>query len=491
MEELNCLSETLASRFEWLAVRESGKTLSLRRDEIELKEVGDKVLFGFVDEKGFAFRRVRSVSIEDKGIVIGLRSRFGADDEEMRLIPRASAAELAANIEYARLERANEIAQILIDNIDGLVPHCLSLNTTNGRSAEILVRFKGKRLIGVLVDVTGTISHESLFASALKWLHHLRARTRDGAEEVWIAAENRQARALQRLFPLLAKGSKQNLRIISIDRTAEPPRAEFLSELRLSDLWRGRPQKLAIPAEIITSRTTRSIIQEDPHSIDVVFSRRGETLRFNGLPFARVRKVLGREAAWFGTDKVQRRLDQRTQPELAGMIDELRIHRSPKSSNRRNELFRRMSEAWLESILRRNIKQLDPNLELSPVYNQFHSSNDKIDLLAIRRDGRLVIIELKISPDPLFVLQAVDYWRRIESQRRKGILNHGRLFGERIIADRPALVYCVAPALSFHYDFDRFARLLVPEIELWRWELHEDWRSEIKVIRRISYQHKH
>ncbi|MFH4247079.1 hypothetical protein WAI89_20205, partial [Acinetobacter baumannii] len=89
---------------------------------------------------------------------------------------------------------------------------------------------------------------------------------------------------------------------------------------------------------------------------------------------------------------------------------------------------------WLESILRRNIGLIDANLILSPIYNQFRTASAKIDLLALRRDGRLVIIELKTSPDRETVFQAADYWRRIELQRRRGELARHRLFDDLEIA---------------------------------------------------------
>ena len=72
-------------------------------------------------------------------------------------------------------------------------------------------------------------------------------------------------------------------------------------------------------------------------------------------------------------------------------------------------------------------------------------------------------------------------------QRRKGELAKAGLFEGREIIDRPALVYVVAPALSFHRDFETFARMLAPEIEMWRWELHEDWRENLKVIGRQRF----
>ena len=205
------------------------------------------------------------------------------------------------------------------------------------------------------------------------------------------------------------------------------------------------------------------------------------------MPFTRVRTMMGKERAWLGTEKNRRPLTNENGGDLRNLIDELTGFRKADPPNPKHQFYRSSPEWWLESILRRNIKLLDANLVLSPIYNQFRSSTDKIDLLALRRDGRLVIVELKTSPDREMVLQAADYWRKIELQRRRGVLAKARLFGDRAILDKPALVYAVAPALSFHRDFEYFARKLAPEIELWRFELHEDWRNEIKVIARRNY----
>jgi hypothetical protein len=99
-----------------------------------------------------------------------------------------------------------------------------------------------------------------------------------------------------------------------------------------------------------------------------------------------------------------------------------------------------------------------------------------------------VIIELKAQPDREMILQAADYWRKIELERRRGILVEADLFEGREILDKPVLVYLAAPALSFHRDYKFFARALAPEIELWRFELHENWRAEIKVLARREFR---
>src|SRR6185437_8648951 len=213
---------------------------------------------------------------------------------------------------------------------------------------------------------------------------------------------------------------------------------------------------------------------------DIIVTRQGETLRFNGLPFARVRTMMGVEKAWFGISRVMRPLNDASWEHLEVLVDELKFNRSDEAPNRRHQLYRTAPEAWLESILRRNIKLLDANLILSPIYNQFRFVRDKIDLLALRRDGRLVVIELKTQPDRAGVFQAADYWRKIELQRRRGLLERADLFDGREILDKPALVYLAAPAWSFHRDFEFFARCLTSDIELWRFELHEAWRAEVR-----------
>jgi len=85
------------------------------------------------------------------------------------------------------------------------------------------------------------------------------------------------------------------------------------------------------------------------------------------------------------------------------------------------------------------------------------------------------------------VFQAADYWRKIELQRRQGKLREADLFEGRDILDKPAIIYLGAPALSFHRNYEMFARMLSREIEMWRFELHENWRERIKVIARNNY----
>jgi hypothetical protein len=61
-----------------------------------------------------------------------------------------------------------------------------------------------------------------------------------------------------------------------------------------------------------------------------------------------------------------------------------------------------------------------------------------------------------------------------------------RLFGDAEIADEPPLVYLVAPLLRFDRSFGALARAVTPEIEMYRFDLNEDWRAGVRVARRAG-----
>ena len=339
-----------------------------------------------------------------------------------------------------------------------------------------------------MADVTETSTPESLLTSALIWQAKLDLRQKDRIVGVWIAAGTRTARNLQKLAALLKAPVRNTLMIAEIADKAGVTTLRPLPDRAISSLWRERAKKLTLPADKHLSETAQRIITAAPDKIDLIYSKQGETLRFAGLPFARTRTMMGQEKAWYGTSKDRQLLTTETWDGLIELIADLGTYRRSDTANKHHDLYRSAPEAWLESILRQNIKLLDSNLILSPIYNQFRASNDKIDLLALRKDGRLVIIELKTSPDREMVFQAADYWRKIELQRRQGKLADADLFDGRKILDMPAIVYLAAPAWSFHRDYEFFARILSKEIEMWRFELHENWRKNVKVIARKTIQ---
>jgi hypothetical protein len=184
-------------------------------------------------------------------------------------------------------------------------------------------------------------------------------------------------------------------------------------------------------------------------------------------------------------------LDETTDNEWRNLLTELLEHRTAKASDRHDALYRNAAEAWLESLLRRDITRLDPGLIIAPLHAQFRTARGgvlgvrPIDLLALRQDGRLVVIELKVAEAREHVLQGVDYWQRVEAHRRRGHIARAKLFGDRKISNESPLVYLVAPTLRVHPAFNVLARAIDPDIEIYRFDINEDWRAGVRVMRRM------
>jgi len=346
------------------------------------------------------------------------------------------------------------------------------------------------------VAVTATVglsdarNVDALLSSALLWFSRLRERSRRPyVEKLWLVVERESLAAVRQRHVLLRDELRRAIELFEIDEgwaqlTAVKP-------LERRELWRKRLARLPSPTENDGSEQARQIIAQAPAEIDVVRSRHGETLRYRGLPFARVRRLMEFERVWFGIEGSRRiLLGERSHEDWQKLWRDLETHRSARTKDQRHWLYRAGGEAWLESILRRDITRLDPGLIIAPLHAQFRTAHGggiaarPIDLLALRHDGRLAVIELKVTEDREHVFQGVDYWRRVEAHRRRGHIATAKLFGDRAIANESPLVYLVAPMLRFHPSFATLAHTIAPDIEIYRFDINEDWRSGVRVMRR-------
>lgn len=482
---------------EWLFVSNEREAQSLRRTEIEIAISHDRLLLSCWTEQGSRTWRILDWQWNGRTLLLDVSRRMGAERTRLELIPRTSARTIAATIRAARQIRCERIAQLVRDWQPGTtIARCaLSPGTRPGqpgRYARILLRWKGER-----IAVTGPVvsSHSSsvdaFLSATLLWFTRTRDRTKGSfVEQLWLIVSEDLAKATCYRVGLLRDSLKQIITIFVVDgdlNTLSPVTCPERPELWTSKLSRFPP----VPAATPTNQTL-AIVAEAPEAIDVVHSRHGETLRYFGLPFARIRSLLGVERVWFGIDSSRRRLlDQSSWHEWQELLRELREHRSASTLDHRHTFYRAAAEAWLESLLRRDITKLDPGLIIAPLHAQFRTAHTgklgirPVDLLALRQDGRLVVIELKASEDREHVLQGADYWRRVEAHRRRGHILKAKLFGDKKIKNEPPLVYLVAPTLRVHPSFHTLARCIASDIEIYRFDINEDWRSGVRVMRRM------
>jgi hypothetical protein len=163
-------------------------------------------------------------------------------------------------------------------------------------------------------------------------------------------------------------------------------------------------------------------------------------------------------------------------------LDRVRRHGS------RHLLARAHEERWLESNLLADIRRLIPSVDTRHIYPQVPSFLDEarniIDLLTITEEGRLVVIEIKASPDPDLPFQALDYWIAVERHRKARDFQAKGYFHGCDLLDEPALLVLVAPLLSYHKTVGRMITVLPADVPLVEIGINQLWKKQIKILRR-------
>lgn len=481
---------------EWLYVANDGTSQSLRRDELDVAIVHNRLVLSCWTEKGNRLWRVLAWNWNGQALELETSRRMGARRELIQLIPRTTAKHVAATIRAARQLRCERLAQLAATLEPQTTIERLALSRGTrpgqpGRHAQILLRRKRERIAvtgPVVASQPGVV--DSFLSSVLLWFRRTSDRIKPPyVEQLWLIVSPELLMPLIYRVSLLRSSLRKTIRVFTVDDELTLLAEEHCPDKQ--ELWKKKLARFPPVAAATPSELSVMIIAEAPHAIDVVQARHGETLRYFGLPFARVRSLLGRQKVWFGIDRAHRRLlDESTWNEWQNLLRDLREHRSASALDHRHAFYRAAPEAWLESLLRRDITHLDPGLIIAPLHAQFRTARGAklgirpIDLLALRQDGRLVVIELKVSEDREHVLQGADYWRRVEAHRRRGHIAKAKLFGSRPIRDEPPLVYLVAPTLRVHPSFQTLAHCISPDIEIYRFDINEDWRGGVRVMRR-------
>jgi hypothetical protein len=496
------ITELLAGQVEWFCTfgaetSHAQKTEALSRSELDIAVAHGRLILTCWTEKGSRSWKVFAWEWTGQKLVLQASRKMGAERPSIELVPRAAATTLALTVRAARQTRCDEMAQLACILQKGAKVERASLSPgarrgQPGRYARIVLRQRHQRTAVTGSVISGKPSDVDAFlSSALLWFKRTSERARQPyVQQLWLLVESELVKSTVQRIALLRSGLQQSITVYEINQP--------LTELKMvdvpsrEDFWKRRLSRFPPVQETTQSELSKRLIGAAPQAIDVVYSRHGETLRYFGLPFARVRRVMGNEKVWFGVEGSRRRmLDETTERECMNLLSDLIEHRSANSTDHHNALYRNAGEAWLESLLRRDITRLDPGLLIAPLHAQFRiarggsSSVRPVDLLALRHDGRLAVIELKVSESREHVLQGADYWQRVEAHRRRGHITRAKLFGDRKISNEPPLIYLVAPTLRVHPAFKTLAHSIAPDLEIYRFDINEDWRAGVRVMRRM------
>jgi hypothetical protein len=342
------------------------------------------------------------------------------------------------------------------------------------------------------------------------WLHHCRdrhagRRVVEGLRLVLPAgASVTTATRLAWMHPKLAKWELYELDERSEELTPRDPRDQGNLQTHLVHAPQADAARERFAAAI--GRVQAMLPPSMSERMEVVVRNGGEVdFLWNGMEFARTRTELAAnsfarvEETTFGAGASETPLTEETAPALCELLLQL-VDRRRGDGDKRDALYRLQSERWLESVLRQNIGSIDAQIETQPVYAQVpaFSAADRavLDLLAVRRDGRLVVLELKAEEDLHLALQALDYWVRVRwhNAQRDAITGQTELqrfgyFPANTLQAGAPLLYLVAPSLRIHPATEVVLQYISPEVEWTLVALDERWREQLRVVYRKRREH--
>ncbi len=427
------------------------------------------------DERRNLVRRVVAIEREARGKLVLKVARFPKLQGTLELIDRRRAVHDNVPLRSARLEFRERFRRFLRRQFPAyklaeLTTEADLEHTLSPAYPRALLK-QGATAWAAIGAAADSGNPDGVLTFGLIWLDYLR--------------EREPALAIQGLVLYLAASRAKTtcLRLSFLDPAAADYRAFVFDEAGLEERIDLRDfGNLDTHLAPYRRRTLDAAFVRHP-DVETVARGDGElSFRVRGLEFARTAGpdlLLGLERKHPGNTG-----------EAPIWADELARVRSPDAADRGHPLYLRNPEAWLESQVRRQIREIDASLLAMPVYGQVpaFAATDRgvLDLLACDHRGRLVVIELKASEDVHLPLQALDYWMRVRWHAERGeFQSHGYFpraeTGRELVREAPRLVL-VSPALDFHPSNERVLRYFSPDIPVERVGVGLQWRRELKVM---------
>ena len=392
----------------------------------------------------------------------------------------------------ARKEFARKLAAMIEANLPGIrVEKAVTARNDpshlSGVHARLVIRDRGKRLAGIGVSESELQPNvDAALAAGLTWLDELRRRS-GSVDGLMIFAPRCDTIAI-RLTGISLATKVSLFRIDETKGTIES--VSPFDQGDLNDSFRKAARRAHWPRPGMLppdcAMLVESVRRLAPDQIEAHHRGPWVSLSIRGLDVARV--WINRRRVEFGIGEARLKLDHRNEQELDRLIQETISRRRPESELRNEMMFRFQPERWLESIISRDVTALDSTLDPRFVYSQVPTYRGEqrtfIDLLAVTRDGRLVVMELKVSEETEFPFQALDYWLRVEWHRSRGDFHRRGYFEGLSLIDAPPLLYLVAPLFRFHETTKLIATSIHQRVPVYRIGINEDWRRGVRVLLR-------
>jgi hypothetical protein len=476
-EILRVIGRFLATSQEPVLCEAGEEWVALTPENFLVEARGAYVQLQAWDQRRNLVRRIVAVERETRGKLVLKIARFGKLQGTLELLDRKKAVRENVPLRSARLGFREQFRRFLRRQFPA---HKLAELSTEADLEHSLSPAYPRALlrqgasawaaIGASPDATHP---DGVLTFGLIWLDYLRRREPSLALQglvLYLPATRAKTTCLRLLF-LDPTAARYSAFVYDDDGLEEPVDLRDYGNLDTHlEPHRGR----ALAAQLL-QRPAASLQRPEVENVD-----RGDgelSYRVHGLEFARTagsELLLGLDTKRLSASRIE------------SWVSELSRLRSADAADRRNPLYLRNPEAWLESQVRSHIQEIDASLLPAPVYGQVPAfaavDRGVLDLLAMDHRGRLAVIELKASEDVHLPLQALDYWMRVQWHvERREFQANGYFPGRELLREPPRLLL-VSPALDFHPSNERVLRYLSPQIPVERIGVGLEWRKELKVM---------
>jgi hypothetical protein len=479
---------------EWRLVRAGQPDWVLRAGNFDLSASFGKLIFTFWDDDSSQSWRVMSYQLKPHRLQLQVARQMGQvrTTFEIRSIDESKEEEALSLSNRERRRRFEGALCAVVESsfqgarIDRATTSRDDFRQLSGIYTRLIIDWRGRKIAGIGVNPgENQNSIDALLGAGIVWFDRASKALSDSVRQVYLFAPG-------------GKGTLIAERLTAVDFATKIVLYEYDEEIKtLTEVGPFDQGDLALTLlrnyewfdQTATPRHTGAdqIISLAPEIITVRQKSDYDSLMIRGLEFARCHT-----GQWsrieFGLGEDKEILTVAKWPQLESLIDDIVRIRSAESAERQHPFYTLQSENWLATMLQRDINLLDQDLDERFVYSQVpaYKGDDRgyVDLLAVTRNGQLVVIELKVSEDSELPFQGLDYWLRVDWHRRNGEFTRRGYFAGLNLNAEPPRIYLVAPLFRFHKTFPLLAKTISPRVPVWRIGVNDNWRRGIKVLRR-------
>lgn len=447
-----------------------------------------KLIFSYWGEDFAESWRIEGYRIRGHRLCLDLSRRMGRERLHMELRLPGEADPLTPDV-IERRRRFQELmcrwvkAQFPRGRIERVSTRRDDRRQLSGKYTRLLLAEGQRRFAVIGVNAQEDPSAiDGLLTAAIIWYDRISRQGDRKPDRLLLLAPVGRAMKLARRLTVITPPHPLRMELYEVDERWAT--AKFMRPFDQGALFDASGLRLPRPEGPIKANPLRDRLLEDFPEL-TVYRRPGssmESLRLRGLEVARLRG----ERVYYGVGAKKQRLEGTDLAPLMTLIHQVRRLRCPESPQRWHPFYRQQAERWLEEIIREDIRVLDVRLDPRIVYPQIPAYGDDeyglVDLLAITEQGRVVIVELKVTEDVELPMQGVDYWLKMEWHRRRGDFRRRGYFPGKTIADQPALLFLVSPLLRFHRTFDVVARWIDARVPVYKVGINDTWRQGVRVL---------